>query len=164
MSSEDHDFIENLKNEEIHKYRFTLMPQNWINHDKKATLLWQRLVFDSSSIDSIPDSPGVYAFCLEPSISDNLNICYLMYIGMTNSGLKKRFKQYIAEETNPKGRKEIRKLIKLYKGNNHLYFYYATLSDDITNPEEVEKSLIASFLPPTNKRVSAVAQTKSAAF
>ncbi|MDX2076627.1 MAG: GIY-YIG nuclease family protein [bacterium] len=163
MVNENYDFIEQIKYEAIHQYNFTLMPQSWISYKKHMTLFWEKIPFSKLSITSIPTKLGIYAFCLEPGISDNLQIRYLMYIGRAKN-LRVRFRQYINEETSDKGRKEIRKLISLYKESNHLFFYYAVLDGLGLSLNDVESELIRSFLPPTNKQIPVESKKSKQAF
>ena len=123
MTKPTHDFIEDLMLFGVHKYDFNLVPEMWKQHEKKAKLDWQRFKFDEAILSSIPSERGIYAFCIEPEISDNLNICYLMYIGETNRPLRTRFREYLVEADAPNGRPAVKRLLLLYK--EFLYSYCA---------------------------------------
>ena len=59
-----------------------LWKRQWV--DKSAELpsfRWERVRFDEANKVSVPDSPGLYAFFIEPELASFPNHAYLMYIG-----------------------------------------------------------------------------------
>lgn len=138
---------------EATEYRetFLLWRKKWKDHNLTIPLVWKAFPFSSDSINSIPDEPGVYAFCVEPSIFNDFKPCYLMYIGETSRTLRQRFREYLREASNSDaGRGKIYMTLNLYE--DHLYFYCAPLQTGI-EPKDVEKELLQTFIPPNNDKL-----------
>jgi hypothetical protein len=156
-----YDFIDQLKEAAIHEYSFRLMPSRWRGYQSQTELKWQRFLFDETTVELVPNEPGVYAFCVEPSAAANLAVCYLMYVGETTRPLKVRFREYLNEANNPQGRPQIVRLLNLFQ--QFLYFYCAPLDASIS-PEAVEEDLLNAFTPPTNTLLPAKVRRVEAAF
>jgi excinuclease UvrABC nuclease subunit len=54
------------------------------------------VLFDEANSTQIPTSSGIYAFCVEPHITDSLGACFVMYFGQANN-LKRRYGEYTRE-------------------------------------------------------------------
>jgi hypothetical protein len=66
--------------------------------------------------------------------------------------LRARYANYLQELTNRKRRPLISQLLQ--KWPQHLWFYYAEVSDH-TKIQQLEDALISAFIPPQNSKFSA---------
>jgi hypothetical protein len=150
-------------NVEARGYRetFLLWPRNWQKWNPPATLKWKSKPFSSASRDSIPKSPGVYAFVLQPRIPPGVPHSLLMYVGMTDRPLRERFCEYLREMTDASGRPAISTMLNMYQG--YLHFYCATVAKPAT-PKEMEDHLLETLAPPMNKQYPATIRRITAAF
>lgn len=144
------------ENSEIqtHTVNIILYPKHWLSYSNTANLLWKKVKFSNSNTHEIPDDKaGIYSFVVDPCIAQHPSTNYLMYIGkVRDQSLRKRYKQYLRSEKDWKKRPHIAGMIR--KWENHLYFYYAEVSD-IQLINVLEDDLITAFLPPMNKRFPA---------
>jgi hypothetical protein len=132
-----------------------LWKRQWI--DKSAELpsfRWERVRFNEANKVSVPDSPGLYAFFIEPELADFPNHAYLMYIGKagdkSRNTLRKRFMQYFQDKKRfDAARPKINKLLNNWDG--HLYFYFHEITDSSMDIAKLEKLLLDTFLPSCNK-------------
>lgn len=153
---EDWDILEAAYTQHI----FRLVPSRWQSFTRVTNLTWQEQIFANNNSRQIPSTPGIYAFCVEPNITDNLDACFLMYFGKAIN-LRRRYGQYLREIEAPKGvgRPSIKRL-KYYKTTGYLFFHFATI-DPLTvivpNIDKflytIEDSLIAAFAPPINAQI-----------
>jgi len=157
FDDEDWDILEAAYTE----HTFRLVPSRWQNFSKLATLNWSVQLFSDSNAITIPASSGIYSFCVEPNLTDNLAACFLMYFGKANN-LRRRYGEYIREIRAPKGvgRPSIKRL-KYYKSTGYLYFHFAEIDPAMAVPQildtfllSVEKSLITAFAPPVNSQIT----------
>ena len=126
--------------------RFTLSPDLWKGLNLAQPLEWHRVTFTPSAASDVPnDLIGVYSFVVEPNVA-NLDLRYLLYVGMTRENFRARFRKYlrhkIEERTN---RPRVQDMLRTWP--DHMSFYYAPI-DDREIVKCVEDELITAFKPP----------------
>jgi hypothetical protein len=141
-------------NLEARGYRETVLlwPKMWQRWKPAVTLRWRGRPFASSSKDSIPDKPGVYAFVIQPGIPPGVPHSILMYVGMSERPLRQRFSEYLREMDDPTGRPAINTMLQMYQG--YLHFYCASVAKPY-KPKDIEDHLIETLAPPMNKQYPA---------
>ena len=145
--------FEELANEaRSHKLGLLLWPRQWEKYTPVVDLQWQEFTFEDSSRSSIPENPGVYAFCVKPEIGSNLDISYLIYIGKTDRTLRKRFGEYLREAFDPLGRARVYYFFNMYRP--YLKFCCAPLPDDVS-PKDIEDDLLKAYVPLCNPKLPA---------
>lgn len=137
-----------------HTHEMIMMPKFWSIYDSLPgpPLSWSVFPFNDASRVHVPDQPGVYAFLVEPGVAGNLNVSYLMYIGMTERTLRARFSEYLTEAKSDRIRPKLLRILPQY--TTHLRFACAVLPEGVA-PAEVEVALLDAFVPPGNDRVPA---------
>jgi excinuclease UvrABC nuclease subunit len=148
----NNDFVKDVQDAGMHKYHFLLWPRRWRQFSLPTQITWQSQPFDETNVSSIPENPGVYAFCVEPRIIDGLKPCYLLYIGETSRTLRERYREYLRDAGQSESREKLYIALNLYKG--YIHFFYAPTPPNISTLD-VEKELLKAFLPPTNTRFPA---------
>ncbi|MCU0424261.1 MAG: hypothetical protein MUF71_01410 [Candidatus Kapabacteria bacterium] len=132
-----------------------LWRRQWIDKSVELPpLKWERVRFNEDSKVSVPDTPGLYAFFIEPELANFPNHAYLMYIGKagdkSKNTLRKRFMQYFQDKKRfDAARPKINKLLNNWDG--YLYFYFHEITDPSTDIAKLEKLLLDTFLPSCNK-------------
>ena len=132
-----------------------LCPEKWRSYTLKHT--WSSVEFKPGA--SIPSSSGVYSLVIVPGIAGHPQCAYLSYIGKTVD-LAKRYREYLSEKNNPKGRPKILRLLNKYDG--YIWFTYTEVDEN--DIEDVEDALIDAYLPPSNDRYKGVLSKVKGAF
>lgn len=146
-------FFDLVKEAKFHSHQVVLWPRRWAAYDPALQLVWQHFEFRDDQAGLVPDSPGVYAFTVEPRIAAAVPSVYPMYIGQTTKQtLRARFRQYLREAAHPKGRPRVRLFLDTYTG--YVHFYCATGLGRYT-PAEVEDQLLGAYIPPVNGQLPA---------
>jgi hypothetical protein len=134
-------------------YEFTLqwLPQ-YIDEFPQAMqnvqLNWQKCNFIRDAQSMVPDNDGVYCFStkLGMPFADDLHIP--LYIGKAaQQHLSERFKDYLTESKNVKGREKV--VIMLNKYHNRLVFWWAELPR--IHVDAMEEHLLMCCRTPCNK-------------
>ena len=142
------DLIIDEQDEEIaHSWTFCLWPKKWTTYDLPDPFNWEIHPFHRDQIDNIPNEPGIYSFVIQPGIASHPHCSYLMYIGQTERALRVRFREYLYERRNLRGRRRILRLLNKYQG--YLYFCCSTIAKT-EQIVEIEKALRIAFRPPCN--------------
>lgn len=130
--------------------RFILYPVHWLNYPDSIDLKWKKVRFTDSNAELVPNNKtGVYSFVADASIAHHPACSYLLYVGKAErQDLRKRFRQYLRAEQAWKKRPHIVSMIS--KWSDHLWFYYAEVSDR-SAINSLEEELITALLPPMNK-------------
>lgn len=147
------DFAAELVEEEkigsYNEKRFILYPKHWINYPNQVSLTWDRVKFTESNKRIVPnDKFGIYSFVADSEIANHPACSYLFYIGKTDGNFRTRYTSYLNEEKKQKPRDHIIRMKKRWP--NHLWFYYAAVSDKAI-VKQLEDELITAFLPPMNR-------------
>jgi hypothetical protein len=138
---------------------FTFYPPFWRFFKMKLARLnisfnWSKINFSSSNeTPQVPNStPGIYLFVLEskPVVFDSYK--FVMYVGMTNEGLRERLQNGYRMPSSVKKRPNIHRLILDY--GKFLSWYYLPLPNKTPDELlEIESNLIGYFCnPPINKK------------
>ena len=133
----------------LHEYRFHLMPTLWDQYRGPSNLEWECVTFDRNALDVVPDTPGVYAFCVRPSIGGNLCGSYLLYVGRTTRGLRIRCREYLADAEARRGRPKVVMMLRHFYGTPYLRFCFVAVPDGDTTA--IEDSLLEATVPPACK-------------
>lgn len=141
------DIIEEQDQAKINSCDFVLWPQKWEAYNLRYPFNWEIHPFQREQINNIPNEPGIYSFVIQPGIASHPHCSYLMYIGQTERALRVRFRDYLYEKQNPKGRRKILRLLNKYQG--YLYFCCSTIAKT-EQIIEIEKALRIAFQPPCN--------------
>ncbi len=140
--------------------KFTLNSDFWLSYPG-ASHSWISVKADDAAKTVIPDVPGVYTFVVRPDVAGH-SCEYLMYVGKAEKqSLRKRFMQYLREQSRDKGRVPIQDIFRTFP--EHLHFCYVTL----VNPKiisNLEKQLLEAFVPPCNQQLPGELQRARAAF
>lgn len=129
---------------------FTLWPKYWEKLKGIADYKWKSCTFDPNNVNLIPDSQGIYSFVINPRFSNHPQR-YLCYIGKTDRTLKMRYREYLKEMGNEKGRPKLLKLLNLWRG--YLEFCYIVLDNE--DLSDLEKKFLVAFVPPCNDEYTA---------
>lgn len=144
-----HDIIKLADRFSSFQQKFILDRHLWESYPNRVDLNWNMVKFEQVNKDHVPDTPGVYAFFIKPSIANLPENAYLMYIGKagdsSNNSLRKRFSQYMYENKRPK----LYQL--LYKWKDYIYFCYAEITEPNLNLGEIERELNDALIPPCNE-------------
>lgn len=151
-------FIDLQKVLENNQTVFTFYPPLWRLFKIKLakhniSFKWQRLDYSSNDLPDVPvKTPGIYLFVLESSPTVFESYKYIMYVGMTDEGLKERLNNGYRTPSSVKNRPNIHRLILDY--GRFLIWYYLPLPDKSQSElKEIESNLIGFFCnPPINKK------------
>lgn len=130
------------------EYRFRLSPELWDQYRGPGDLQWECAPFSRSQLTAIPESPGVYAFCVRPSIGGNLCGSYLLYVGKADRSLRARCSRYLRAAEVDRERPKVQRMLRLFASSSHLYFCFAIVTGD--DPASVEDFLLEVTVPPAN--------------
>jgi hypothetical protein len=115
-----------------------------------VTLNWDKCKFVSASQTMIPDNHGVYCFSIQLGNPFPEIIHIPLYIGKAAPGyLSERFKSYLSERENIKGRSKL--VFMLNKYRNHLFFWWSELPR--IHVDAVEEHLLMCCKPPCNEKI-----------
>lgn len=143
--SSNTDFTKAALELQIARYSFRLSPTLWDRYEGPQDLEWTCVRYGRESLASIPDTPGVYAFCVRPSIGGNLCGSYLLYIGETTS-LRRRCAEYVRRGESGRERPRIQMMLNRFSDSRYLRFCFAkTLAGET---RAVEKALLVACVPP----------------
>jgi hypothetical protein len=145
---EVHDLIDQQDKAKSYMHEFLLWPKLWEDYLKTTSpkFTWKIFPFDNRYKNKIPNEKGIYTFIIKPNIANHC-CSYLMYVGVTErQTLRKRFKQYLIERNNPKGRPKVVRLLNKYHNKN--LFFCCTIFTDVDNLKIIEGRLINAFIPP----------------
>lgn len=131
---------------------FVLSPDHWALYKIGTHLDWTVEKFDTASAGLIPNNrSGVYTFLVQPGIANHPQASFLCYVGKAErQSFRRRFRQYLREKgsSNPE-RWHIRHMLNEWK--DQIWFCYAPI-DDPALINDIEEALIASYLPPFNRK------------
>lgn len=133
-----------------HTSEFFLWPKLWHDYSNTQPLRWKRVKFTERNRDRLPDDAvGIYSFIVDPAVASHPATKYLLYVGkVQDQSFRQRYRQYLAESTDKKGRPAILKMLRAWQG--HLWFYYAPVSQTSVI-SQLEDDLINAYMPPTNR-------------
>ena len=163
LVSDPVDLIAALGPAALYKVEFMLWPDRWLGFPAAITLDWSSRPFDRSVAGSIVTAPGVYAFVVEPRVPRNLGARYPLYIGKTDRGLRRRFREYLdeADGRTSKPRSRMKRMFLTWR--SHLRFYFAQTPAGYA-PADVENVLLECLIPPMNDQLPASVSAPVRAF
>lgn len=136
---------------------FVHYPPFWRLFGKQLSSMnfnWQSLEYSSGAQPAVPDNtPGLYIFVLQPlfgSIFPSYN--YILYVGMTEEGLKERLNSGYRTPSAVKERPHVHRMIRDY--GKYLTWNYLPLPGYSKKQlTDIETLLIGYFCdPPINKK------------
>jgi hypothetical protein len=125
MSSVD-IIVDEIDDSIVHSWTFCLWPTQWMTYNLSDPFNWEIHPFHRDQINNIPNEPGIYSFVIQPGIASHPYCSYLMYIGQTERALRVRFREYLYERRNLRGRRRILRLLNKYQG--YLHFCCSTIA------------------------------------
>lgn len=148
------DVIDQQKDVSIYQRSFFLWKEQWDAYtDPPIGLDWQYVKFESNNANQVPTEKGIYAFFIEPRISNFPAHGYLIYLGQTGHeserDLQKRFRDYLYYKRHPK-RRRIHLMLNTWE--NYLYFYYVKVDPADMDLKQLERMLLDTFTPPFVER------------
>ena len=148
-----HDIFDEHKDANIYQRKFLLWREQWDKYTNPSIQLnWKHEKFETNNKNKIPSEKGIYAFFIEPRLSQFPSPAYLTYIGETgyesNHNLRKRFGDYLYYKKKPI-RRRIYLMLNMWE--DYLYFYYAKVDPNQTNLKLLEQYLLDTFTPPFSK-------------
>ena len=144
------------------RYPFRLSPALWDQYRGPTDLQWTCVQFNRSNLVSVPNAPGVYAFCVRPSIGGNLCGSYLLYVGQTTRGLRTRCREYVAKAERNRERPKLLRMLNRFFGTAYLHFCFVVIAED--NPAEIEAFLQEATVPPACTMLPATVRSAADAF
>ena len=142
----DTDFTIEAKELREGRYCFLLSPALWDQYTGPDDLGWNSAPFHTCNLEIIPDAPGVYAFCVRPSISGGLCGSYLLYVGMTARSLRTRCREYLQRAQARSKRPRLQRMLDLFFGTSYLHFCFAVVPEG--DPASIENRLLEVTIPP----------------
>lgn len=140
------DLIEDQDRFKSFEYSISLWPERWNSIIDLGDLNWEIVIFNEDNLSLIPEVPGIYSFVINSRITNHPHK-YLGYIGKTIRTLRARYKEYLSELDNIKGRPKVVRLLNKWKG--HIDFCYIRFPVGV-DPEPIESRLNDAFMPPYN--------------
>jgi hypothetical protein len=140
--------------EGLGKWEFQLYPQLWIDPqlDLVSNITWTKVKFERPSVadwQAIPIGPGVYFFTVEGRIDLLESHKYLFYVGKAESGLRRRFKNYLHEQEGEEPEEDRTKITKfLNYFRDRVFFHFAELPKD--QVVAIESAIKDNLTPPAN--------------
>lgn len=156
------DFTIEAKELKACEYSFHLSPALWDQYRGPNDLEWECALFSRSFLEVIPEAPGVYAFCVRPSIGGGLCGSYLLYIGKTARSLRTRCREYLAKAETVEDRPKIQRMLNLFFDTAYLHFCFATVPEG--DPVLIEDWLQEATIPPACTVLPASVRSAAAAF
>ena len=145
-----------------YEYSFRLSPALWDQYRGPGDLEWKCASFDRGNLRLVPKAPGVYAFCVRPSIGGNLCGSYLLYVGKTDRSLRTRCREYLANAEAGRERPKLQRMLRLFFGTEYLHFCFAIVTDG--DPGSIEDLLLEATVPPACTTFPASVRSAVAAF
>ena len=148
---------------QLYGVRFILDHTRWTRISTGMALEWKWQKFDGAAASGVPTTAGVYAFCVEMSVTGTLAARYVMYVGKAESsrGLRRRYREYVEEASGRKAaRPRMERLFVTWP--DHLMFGFAETG--ALAPEAVEGELLQALMPPMNDELPAAVRAARKAF
>ncbi|MCY3705275.1 MAG: hypothetical protein OXH08_07195 [Gammaproteobacteria bacterium] len=144
------------------EYSFRLSPALWDQYRGPDELEWKCATFSRRYLDTIPEAPGVYAFCVRPSIGGGLCGSYLLYVGKTERGLRTRCREYLANAEADSERPKLQRMLRRFFRTDYLHFCFAVVREG--DPVSIEDALLEATVPPACTTLPASIRSAVAAF
>ena len=138
----------------LSRYSFFLSPALWDQYRGPDDLEWECTSFRRCSLETIPETPGVYAFCVRPLIGGTLCGSYLFYVGMTSRSLRTRCLEYLRKAEADKERPRVQRMLRRFFGTDYLRFCFAVVPE-ADDPAVIERALQEATVPPACRMLPA---------
>lgn len=153
--------IDDLGIIESHSVKMMFYPKAWQN-PTIYNITWKSYDFPPTP-KNIPNSPGVYAFVVEPNLFSLTPASGLFYIGKATNLYSRigSYKGELKKDFLKSKRPHIWKM--LHRWNGHLKYYFST-TNDVEEAERMETLMLNALRPPFNKQYEAETSTIMRAF
>lgn len=139
------DLINEQDDLSTYLFQHYLYPNYWEIINGLPNYPWKSIAFNENNLHLIPNEPGIYSFVINPG-KVNHPQRYLGYIGKTERTLQIRYRDYLREANNPRGRPKVLRLLN--KWQNYIDFCYFVYQEN--NIGDIEDNLISAFVPVFN--------------
>ncbi len=135
---------------------FVMPKLHWDNFKCDTKLKWNKVQFGPTFVSKVPDGvSGVYTLVIDSGIAAHPTACCLLYVGkVKKQTFRQRFKQYLTERKRLRRTDRIKIAHSLNLWRDHVWFYYAPVTDLAKIPS-IENKLITAFVPPLNEQFPA---------
>jgi hypothetical protein len=148
-----HDFRRDVDELKTFVVQICLHPPSWGAFNCIFNLKWNWIKFEDDK-SWVPATRGVYAFVVEPDLTDVFPVAIPFYVGetgnMNSRTLRDRYSEYLTNKRRICERHGIHYMLN--KWCSHLYFYFAEVSDAKVSLKDIEASLNDALLPPYSVR------------
>lgn len=142
-------FLKKLGLAELRNVRLHLNPTRWKKYCDLHKHNWNFTPFEPKRADKIPEKPGLYCFYIGHDLKCLPRIGLSLYGGITTRTLKIRFKEYLHEKDNDKGRTSAKKFLNVFDGE--LLFGWVIV-EDTSILSQLEKDFNDAMMPPYSIR------------
>ncbi|MCY4309191.1 MAG: hypothetical protein OXC57_13105 [Rhodobacteraceae bacterium] len=151
-------FLEKLGSEELRIVRLQLNPSRWKKYCDEYKHNWNFTPFEPNRVNQIPEKPGLYCFYIGHDLKCLPRIGLSLYGGITTRTLKIRFKEYLNEKDNDKGRITVKKFLNVFDGE--LSFGWVVV-ENTSILSQLEKDFNDAMMPPYSiKDYSAIVRSE----
>ena len=142
------DIARNAREYKADLEQIFLSPKSWRRFKPPLDMQWKRVKFTASALGKVDATRGIYAFVFEmPKVAIPAH-GYVMYVGITDRTLNKRFGEYLKEEVSVCARARVGYMLETFKRN--LYFHFVPIADTNIDLEDLETNLLNAIRPPMN--------------
>lgn len=138
-------FLRELGRAEIRNVTLQPRPKRWNKYCDKYKHNWNFTPFAPNRANQIPEMPGLYCFYIGHELKCLPRIGLSLYGGITKRTLKIRFKEYLKEKDNDRGRIPVRKFLNVFDGE--LLFGWVIV-EDTSILSQLEKDFNDAMMPP----------------
>lgn len=131
-----------VKEKMTFRQTFTLHPPSWDSSKLGFRDTWDWRKFEKANQVDVPEKRGIYAFIVEPEVTNFPHLGFPMYIGISKN-LHTRYGDYLRYQKSPKHRPHVHYFLHTWK--DHVYFYFADIPRRKLEP--IETSLNDAVLP-----------------
>jgi hypothetical protein len=121
----------------------------WKTFADAYALNWQIEPFRAGGANAVPESAGFYCFIVMNRWGSLPAVLYPLYAGETVN-LRRRYRDYLREMKDPKGRFHVRKFLLVFAGETK--FCFAPFDADKDGLRTIEKKLNDALMPPYSHR------------
>lgn len=142
-------FLEEVAAEEQRIIRCAIYPSRWKKFSQDHKLNWKAVPFCRGGATAVPETSGLYCFIVGNRAAELPQILFALYAGETDD-LRNRYRNYLTERNSARGRRHVRKFLKVFWGEAE--FCFAEHVADKPRLREIERALNDSLSPPYSVR------------
>lgn len=128
-----------------HRVNVFVWPDAWRDAQTGPVLSWGKVEFGRDTINDVPETRGVYAFCIcvRGTIMPPHGV--IVYFGETSRTLRQRYREYVRDCTRGAKRPKFEHLFALWP--NDLDFFFAPIDDNNVDLKVIEEELNDAVIP-----------------